>query len=177
MFCPKCGTQLPDNAEFCTGCGAKLSGGVAAREEFKHLTYRERVIFALAGVLALFVLVPTVDGGFSISLLSVEAFNIHALFGVAKIFLMLALAVYVFYAVASFIDIGVPSAVKKIVMLCYLGVYSLGQLFVMIGAMAVNDSIWGGGGVTLGAAWYVMLIVLACTFVLFFVPKLIKDKK
>lgn len=175
MFCPKCGTQLPDNAEFCTGCGAKLSGGPAAREEFKHLTYRERVIFALAGVLALFVFIPLVDP--NVSLLATETFKLHALFGVAKIFLMLALGAYVFYAVAAFIDIGVPSTVKKILMLCYLGVYSLGQLFVMIGAIAVNDGNTWGGGVTLGASWYIMLGVLAFTFVLFFVPKLIKDKK
>lgn len=24
MFCPKCGKQLPDNAKFCTGCGAQI---------------------------------------------------------------------------------------------------------------------------------------------------------
>lgn len=25
MFCPKCGTQVPDGAQFCTNCGAKLN--------------------------------------------------------------------------------------------------------------------------------------------------------
>lgn len=25
MFCPKCGKQLPENASFCSGCGAKLA--------------------------------------------------------------------------------------------------------------------------------------------------------
>ncbi len=167
MFCPKCGTQLPDNAGFCANCGAKLGGG-AVKEEFKHLTYRERVVFILASILALFVFLPTVDP--DISLLSVEAFKIHALFGVAKVFLMLALGAYAFYAVSSFIDMGIPAMVKKILMLCFLGIYCLGQLFVFIAAIVVR-------GITLGAAWYIMLGVLALTFVLFFIPKLIKDKK
>ena len=26
MFCPKCGTQLPDNAGFCMSCGTKIAG-------------------------------------------------------------------------------------------------------------------------------------------------------
>lgn len=26
MFCEKCGTKLPDNAEFCTNCGEKVGG-------------------------------------------------------------------------------------------------------------------------------------------------------
>ena len=25
MFCPKCGTRLPDEAAFCTNCGAQLA--------------------------------------------------------------------------------------------------------------------------------------------------------
>ena len=25
MFCPKCGTELPDNAKFCLSCGEKLT--------------------------------------------------------------------------------------------------------------------------------------------------------
>jgi hypothetical protein len=30
MFCPKCGTQNPDGAKFCKGCGAPLGGRPAA---------------------------------------------------------------------------------------------------------------------------------------------------
>ncbi|MBQ6182946.1 MAG: zinc ribbon domain-containing protein [Clostridia bacterium] len=168
MFCPKCGTQLPDNAEFCANCGAKLGAAAAPKEEFKHLTYRERIVFILASVLALFVFLPTIDP--NATLLSFEAFKLHALFGVAKVFLMIALGVYAFYAVSCIIDMGIPSAVKKIVMLVFLGIYCLGQLFVFIGAIVVR-------GITLGAAWYIMLGVFALTAVLFFIPKLIKDKK
>jgi len=28
MFCPRCGAQNPDDANFCSGCGYQLSGGV-----------------------------------------------------------------------------------------------------------------------------------------------------
>ena len=31
MFCPKCGTQMPDDAEFCTKCGIKLPAGNAVQ--------------------------------------------------------------------------------------------------------------------------------------------------
>ena len=28
MFCERCGTQLPDTAQFCTNCGTNIGGGV-----------------------------------------------------------------------------------------------------------------------------------------------------
>jgi hypothetical protein len=31
MFCPKCGTQLPDNAVACSSCGTSFAGGAGAR--------------------------------------------------------------------------------------------------------------------------------------------------
>lgn len=33
MFCEKCGTKLPDDASFCTNCGASLSGGEVKTKE------------------------------------------------------------------------------------------------------------------------------------------------
>ena len=33
MFCEKCGTQLPDNAVFCTNCGANITNGIKTNEK------------------------------------------------------------------------------------------------------------------------------------------------
>ena len=33
MFCEKCGSQLPDNAAFCTNCGASINGVVNSTEK------------------------------------------------------------------------------------------------------------------------------------------------
>lgn len=33
MFCEKCGTKLPDDAQFCTNCGASISGGTPKSKE------------------------------------------------------------------------------------------------------------------------------------------------
>ncbi|MBQ9657608.1 MAG: zinc-ribbon domain-containing protein [Clostridia bacterium] len=33
MFCEKCGSKLPDEAEFCTNCGASISGGNSKKVE------------------------------------------------------------------------------------------------------------------------------------------------
>ena len=32
MFCPKCGTRMPDDAEFCIKCGTKLPAGSAVQQ-------------------------------------------------------------------------------------------------------------------------------------------------
>ena len=32
MFCPKCGSENPDNAQFCQNCGAQLAGAAAQPE-------------------------------------------------------------------------------------------------------------------------------------------------
>ncbi len=33
MFCEKCGTKLPDEAQFCTNCGASIAGGTPKSKE------------------------------------------------------------------------------------------------------------------------------------------------
>ena len=49
MKCPKCGTELPDDAKICTNCGKNLSGEVLtsdgiSKEEWKTQNYATKQI-------------------------------------------------------------------------------------------------------------------------------------
>ena len=59
MFCPSCGTKVPDNAIFCPTCGRNLSAsgdGSAGKERKRSQkkSFIERVIFTL-GITGVFV--------------------------------------------------------------------------------------------------------------------------
>lgn len=42
MYCPKCGSQMPADANFCMKCGTQLSGGaVPSAQKQQHWEYRE----------------------------------------------------------------------------------------------------------------------------------------
>ena len=41
MFCPSCGKQLPDNANFCNGCGAKVSRPAASANSAGQASSRQ----------------------------------------------------------------------------------------------------------------------------------------
>ncbi len=43
MFCEKCGTKLPDYAEFCTNCGANIAKGVKINEKIPDSEIQLRV--------------------------------------------------------------------------------------------------------------------------------------
>ena len=168
MFCPKCGTQLPDNAEFCTGCGAKLSNAPTAKEPFKLPTYRELLSLAFATIIFILAFTPYIDMGPSVSMLAIKAFTLgDALLGIAKIFNIISLFIYIGYVAVSFIDLGIPSAIKKFIPLGFYGLFCFSQLFVFIFCIANK-------GVTMGAAWYVIMAFLACAVVYELVPKLFK---
>ena len=174
MFCPKCGTQLPDGSGFCTSCGNKIGGGAPAprprapREAFKRPGYRELLSLAFATIVFIFLLLPTLSNG--ISIVAAEVFDFHAMFGVGKIFMILAAVVYLCYVAISFIDLGLPVAVRRLAPLCFYGLTLFAQLFVFIGCIIVK-------GVTMGATWYLMLVVLAFATVYELVPKLFKLDK
>ncbi len=40
MFCPRCGTNLPDNASFCTSCGAPLGGAAQQSNPYQQNPYQ-----------------------------------------------------------------------------------------------------------------------------------------
>lgn len=47
MYCPYCGTRLPDDAVFCSGCGAKIAGPTALQAGFSNRTDSPEVLAAL----------------------------------------------------------------------------------------------------------------------------------
>lgn len=59
MFCPKCGNQLPDNAQFCASCGARIAPapttgapGGAARVTSRHPRKKPLIVAAAVVVVA-----------------------------------------------------------------------------------------------------------------------------
>ncbi len=46
MFCPKCGTQIPDGAAFCTNCGAEAQIPVPASKPMRDTSNQETMTFA-----------------------------------------------------------------------------------------------------------------------------------
>ena len=55
MYCPQCGKQVPDNAAFCSNCGAKLTGSpVPERQHDKTATRVGWIICLALSALALF---------------------------------------------------------------------------------------------------------------------------
>lgn len=170
MFCPKCGNELKEGAQFCDKCGTPLNGSApktAKKEAFKLPTIRGWVSLAISTVVFVLMFMPFIDGGVSMSLLSIEAFNAHALFGVSKIFLIMSMAVYLCNVAVNLIDLGIPSAVKKFVPLAQYCLFVLSQLFTFIACCILK-------GVTMGAAWYIILIVVAIAVVFELLPGLFK---
>ena len=42
MFCPNCGTQLPDGSAFCSSCGAQLGGAQAPQQPVQQPAYQQQ---------------------------------------------------------------------------------------------------------------------------------------
>lgn len=177
MFCPKCGTQLPDDAQFCAKCGAQVNGAPAGapaaapakpartREPYKAPDTRGWISIGFTTLVFLLMFVPFIDAGPSVSLLAVEAFQIQALFGVAKIFMIVSIAIYFGNLVLNFMDLGLPSIIKKFVPLGMYATFVFAQLFVFIGCCIRN-------GVTMGAAWYIILLAVGVAVVFELLPGL-----
>lgn len=52
MYCPKCGKQVPDNAAFCSSCGADLKGGTSGQKN-KTAAQGGWIICLVASILSL----------------------------------------------------------------------------------------------------------------------------
>ena len=176
MFCPKCGNELKDDAQFCDKCGASINGAepakkAAPKEAFKLPDTRGWISLAFATVFFVLTFIPFIDGGASYSLLAMEAFRAHVLFGLSKIFLIMAIAIYFCVLAVNLMDLGIPAKIKKFVPLCMYAMFVFSQLFTFIGCCITK-------GVTMGAAWYIILIFVGVAVTYELVPGLFKvDKK
>lgn len=181
MFCQKCGNQIPDNAQFCDKCGNPVGGAAPykaprVKKAFALPTDCEKFKLIYNLVAALFVFLPWIrieDGaGIGFSLVSGLMFDINALFGLGKIFLILGLVAFGIYVAASYIDLakfGLESALLKVIsLLAFYGTYVLAILFSFIGAL-VKDGYMDT--TTLNTPWYFMLIVVIVGVLVNFVPK------
>lgn len=50
MFCEKCGTENPDDASFCTGCGHKFGKAIVKEKKKKDMTLALLISFILTGL-------------------------------------------------------------------------------------------------------------------------------
>lgn len=181
MFCPVCGNQLPDGAQFCNKCGASIGGAAPnkaprAKKPFALPTESEKFKLVFNLVAALFIFLPwiRIEGGAGIgfSLVSGLMFDVNALFGICKIFLILGLVAFGVYVAASYIDLakfGLESAlIKTFALLGFYGAYALSILFSFIGAL-VKDGY--ADTTTLNTPWYFMLVIVAIGALINFIPK------
>ena len=173
MFCKKCGAEIPDGSGFCPKCGENLNGGSASKpkEKFKLPDTRGWISLGFQTLIFILLFVPFIDSGVSNSLLAVEAFKAHALFGVAKIFMIMSMCIYLFSLALNLIGLGIPSIVKKFAPLAMYGLFVFSQMFVFIGCCIMK-------GVTMGASWYIILVMVGVAVVYELIPKLFKvDEK
>ena len=167
MFCPKCGAELPEGAQFCNKCGQQLGNAPVTpaprkKEPFKLPTRRGWISLAFSTILFILAFTPFVHPG--VSLLSVSAFDAHAMFGLAKIFMIMSMAIYLCYVAVSLIDLGIPAAIKKFIPLAFYGLFAFSQLFTFIGCI-IRD------GITMGASWYIIMLFVVIATVYEVLPK------
>ncbi len=181
MFCPACGAQLPDGAQFCSKCGASIGGAAPqkmprAKKPFALPTEGEKFKLIFNLVAALFIFFPWIRGEGSqsgISFISGLVFDVNALYGICKILLILGLIAFGAYVAASYIDFskfGMESAlVKTLGLLGFYGAYALSILFSLIGAFVKDYGFYDA--TTLNTVWYFVLVIVVVGALINFVPK------
>ncbi len=192
MFCPKCGAKLPDSARFCNTCGNPIGSQSPAAEQTQHYTppprkpakpfalpsFTERALLFYTFTMFIF----SFFGWFRVSgmselysLFSGNLFNGSAILGIAKVFIIIDVFVFLGYAFFSYVNInktgyGVSSAdLKRICGIVYYGVYIFCLFFTLIGALTTG----GGGILVISSVWYLALLGSVAGFVATLMPNLL----
>lgn len=194
MFCPKCGTELPDGSQFCPACGAQLgaqapqqaapqqgAAGSNASGAFKVPDAFKLILLAWTTLVFIFGFLPLFGysySGFgysaseSFSILHSHMFDANVLLGFAKIFMIIDIIIFVVYVVSQFIDFNqflkLPFNVAEKSPLIYYCVYAVSMLFTLIGSIIEE-------GFHPAACWYIAVVLCACGFFLILKPDLVKS--
>ena len=190
MFCPKCGAQLPDNSQFCSSCGSSIAQAPSAPAahsapaglklsgvKFDLYTV---IKLAIAVLTMLFGILPTWKlsiemFGFSesksFSILHSEMFDVNALLGIGKIFMIIAIILFVVSAAAQFVDfnkfVPVKFDIKEKASLAFYLVFAFSLILIFIGS--VTEKFCGPA-----VCWFFAAIFCAAGIVLYFKPDLLE---
>lgn len=186
MFCSKCGTQLNDDAVFCSACGNAVAQPQTAPAEQTPVEspvtpveqtpvketpaspavnalpnglvtipkLSELVVFGVSVLMFIFMFLPWFKYGFEFfgtgyyehfSIFASSMFELSALIGIAKIFGIINIIVFVVYALLRFIDItklvpAIPAGIdlKKYSAYAFGGIYALEWVLTLIGIIATE---------------------------------------
>ena len=174
MFCPKCGVQLPDGSAFCAACGEKLApvATPAAPAEQKSVQISVKMPpvatlvklgIALVAFIFTFISWWNLAGYKSFNVLVGDIFEVSALLGIAKIFVIIDIVLFALYLISQFVDfnkfLNLPFNVKETVGKAYFAVYFAALLFCLIGIIATK---WVG----ISFGWFIGFVFAGLGLVL-----------
>lgn len=177
MFCPNCGTQLPDGSVFCSNCGAKLAAPQQAPQQPQYRPQRpvgngmgnnnqqkvQLIEFALAG-LGLLAIICYLAGGLKASYSGMsESITFMGYFKEERVALLgtiglLALIEYTAFAVLGALNI-LPKKICGILMPLGLVV---GFIIALLALFAAKQDAYGGISIGLNfGGWICILSIVA----------------
>ena len=192
MFCPKCGTTLPDGSQFCPACGAQLGAQAPqqAAPQQAPAAAGAKVSFNLPKIITIFFalmcfifgflpLIHVSFGGYGSSgelFSSGSAFSFNALVGIALIIMIIQIIVFIVYLISQFVDLNkylnLPINLSEKMPIIYFATYGAALLFTFIGAL-----VGPGSGISGSPAvcWYFAVVFCACGLLFVFKPNILDN--
>lgn len=180
MFCSRCGTQIDDNAAFCSSCGAATGVANQAPAQSAPVINTTPASPMANGLITIPKLTGLVSIGFailtfifmllpwlsvlkitSVGILKEGMFDVNAMLGLAKVLCIINIFVFVIYLALQFVDVKklipqIPAHIdcKKLSAYAFGGICVLQWLFALIGIISTR-----GLGVT--ACFIIALVFIA----------------